>query len=45
MRIAYVPAYDPGDIKPWSGLGYFILRSLEAAGCDIVPIGPLAVPL
>jgi len=43
MRIAYVTSYDANDLLKWSGLGNAILRSLREAGCEVDPIGPLAM--
>src|SRR4051794_36341402 len=41
MRIAYVTTYDARDRRNWSGLGFYIARSLEGAGCKLDYIGPL----
>jgi glycosyltransferase involved in cell wall biosynthesis len=35
MKIAYVTEYDARDINAWSGLGYFIAKSLEDQGAEI----------
>jgi hypothetical protein len=43
MRIAYVTSYDANDLINWSGTGNAILRSLREAGCEVDPIGPLAL--
>ena len=45
MRIAYITAYDPLDINNWSGLGFFIWKSLAARGIEVELIGPLPLPL
>src|SRR4051812_15829872 len=45
LRIAYVTTYDPFDVHTWSGSGFFIRRALENAGCEVLPIGNLGVPL
>lgn len=41
MKIAYVTTDDARDIHNWSGLRYYIGRSLEMQGCQIEYIGPL----
>ncbi|MGB3757391.1 MAG: glycosyltransferase family 4 protein [Rivularia sp. (in: cyanobacteria)] len=41
MKLAYVTAYNPFDIKKWSGLGYYIGQSLEKQSIPIEYIGPL----
>jgi glycosyltransferase involved in cell wall biosynthesis len=41
LKIAYVTTYDAHDPSKWSGLGYYIARSLEMAGCQLEYIGPL----
>ena len=41
MQIAYVTTYDASDVRQWSGLGSYILRSLEAAGMQASPVGNL----
>ena len=33
MRIAFVTSYDSTDVGNWSGLGYYMAKSLEQAGC------------
>ncbi|HEX9378948.1 MAG TPA: glycosyltransferase family 4 protein [Gaiellaceae bacterium] len=43
MRVGYVTTYDSRDVKNWSGLGYFVRRCLERAGCVVEPLGPLAM--
>ena len=46
MKTAFVTTYNARDVQHWSGLGYFIARSLERAGLDLEYIGPLgASPL
>ena len=42
MRIAYVTTYDSNDQLAWSGLGHRIRRSLEEAGAEVTPVGPLS---
>ncbi len=42
MQLAYVTTYDSADVNQWSGLGSYILRSLEAAGVQASTIGNLA---
>jgi glycosyltransferase involved in cell wall biosynthesis len=44
MRIAYVTSYDSADINNWSGLGYFIWKSLADRGHEVTLIGSLTVP-
>lgn len=44
MRIAYVTTYDARDIESWSGLGYFIWKSLADRGIEIEFIGPFTLP-
>jgi glycosyltransferase involved in cell wall biosynthesis len=41
VRVAYLTPYDPSDRTAWSGLGNAMMRSLQSAGCEIVPLGPL----
>lgn len=41
MQIAYVTTYDTTDVRQWSGLGSYILRSLESAGAQASMIGNL----
>lgn len=38
MRIAFLTNYDSGDIANWSGLGYYMAKSLEQQGVDLVRI-------
>jgi glycosyltransferase involved in cell wall biosynthesis len=42
LRAAYVTTYDPGDVRAWSGLGYYIRRCLGLAGVLTNDVGPLA---
>ena len=35
MKVAYVTTYDSSDISVWSGLGYFIRKSLSLSGIEI----------
>ena len=44
MRIAYVTTYDSADVHAWSGAGHHIMKALETAGCEIVPVGGLRKP-
>jgi glycosyltransferase involved in cell wall biosynthesis len=39
MKIAYVTTYDSSDIHAWSGLGSYILHSLQDAGIQTESIG------
>lgn len=41
MKISYVTRYDALDVHNWSGLGYFIARSLEGQHVDIDYVGGL----
>ena len=41
MRLAYVTTYDATDIGNWSGLGYYIARSLENQSISLEYTGPL----
>src|SRR5438045_451075 len=45
LRIAFVTTYDSDNVEAWSGCGYYIRRALEHAGCEIIPVGNLRVPL
>ena len=40
-KIAYVTHYDAHDIRQWSGLGYYIAKSLEGAGNELHYLGNL----
>lgn len=42
MKIAYVSTFDARLTNSWSGLGYYIAKSLERQGATIEYIGPLA---
>lgn len=44
MRIAYITVNDPQDKKSWSGLTYFIGKTLKENGIDIDFFGPLKIP-
>src|SRR5919108_5774210 len=44
VRVGYVTTYDSTDVGNWSGLGYFVRRALERAGCVMHPLGPLVRP-
>ncbi len=39
MKVVYVTDYDAKDVTKWSGLGYYIWRSLAAAGASVDFIG------
>jgi hypothetical protein len=41
MKIAYVTPYDAKDIRKWSGVGYYIARSLENQSLLLEYIGSL----
>ena len=41
MRIAYVTIFDPSDVHAWSGLGVYILSSLQGSGLQTETIGDL----
>jgi glycosyltransferase involved in cell wall biosynthesis len=41
MKIAYVTTYDSSNIHEWSGLGSYILKSLQEAGIETESIGDL----
>jgi glycosyltransferase involved in cell wall biosynthesis len=38
MKVAYVTAYNSGDIRNWSGTGYFIAESLKRQGVELIRI-------
>ncbi|MEX0973214.1 MAG: glycosyltransferase family 4 protein [Solirubrobacterales bacterium] len=40
-RIAVVQQGDPADPRTWSGVPASLLRGLEAAGCEALPVGAL----
>jgi glycosyltransferase involved in cell wall biosynthesis len=42
VKIAYVTTYDPASIGAWSGLSYFILKTLCDCGFETKQIGNLA---
>lgn len=42
MKIAYVSTFDARLVNSWSGLGYYIAKSLEKQGATIEYVGPLA---
>jgi glycosyltransferase involved in cell wall biosynthesis len=44
VRVGYFSTYDSRDVNNWSGLGYFIRRSLSEAGLSVEELGPLARP-
>ncbi len=41
MKVAYVTSYDAKDIRKWSGVGYYIARSLENQSISLEYIGSL----
>ena len=41
MKIAYVTTYDASDVHNWSGLGYYIAKSLNTADIELEYIGNL----
>jgi glycosyltransferase involved in cell wall biosynthesis len=41
MKIAYVTTYDSSDIRNWSGIGTYMLKTLESSGFQIEAIGNL----
>jgi glycosyltransferase involved in cell wall biosynthesis len=38
MRIAFLTNYDSENIKNWSGLGYYMAKSLELQGVELIRI-------
>jgi len=38
MKVAYITHYDSQDVRYWSGLGYYIARSLEQQGIELIRI-------
>jgi glycosyltransferase involved in cell wall biosynthesis len=41
MRIAFASAYDPRDVSNWSGVPFFMMKALEAAGAAVDIVAPL----
>jgi len=41
VKLAFVSLNDSTDVLQWSGLNYYIARSLERAGATLVRVGPL----
>ncbi|HEY9659173.1 MAG TPA: hypothetical protein V6C65_12020, partial [Allocoleopsis sp.] len=41
MKIAYVTTYDSTDVHAWSGLGTYILQTLQQTGFQVEPVGNL----
>jgi glycosyltransferase involved in cell wall biosynthesis len=41
MRIAFAAAYDPRDVRIWSGTPFFMVKGLEAAGATVDIVAPL----
>ncbi|MEO7180090.1 MAG: glycosyltransferase family 4 protein [Gemmatimonadaceae bacterium] len=44
MHLAFVSLNDSTDVLQWSGLNYYMARSLERAGATLVRVGPLTHP-
>ena len=44
MKIAYVTTYDSSDVKAWSGLGSYILQTLQDTGFKTETVGNLYKP-
>lgn len=42
MKIAYVTTYDSSDVHAWSGLGNYMLRSLQETGMQTESVGKLS---
>lgn len=45
LRIAYVTLYNANDVNQWSGLGFFIKKSLEDQGLEVKTIGNVTTRL
>ncbi len=43
MKVAFVSTFDSENILSWSGLGFFISKTLENAGIDLYYIGNLKI--
>ena len=41
MKIAYVTTYNATDIKNWSGIGYYMAKSLREQSILLEYVGPL----
>lgn len=41
LSIGYVTVEDADDRRSWSGSHWYLKRALEAAGAEVVPLGPL----
>jgi len=41
MKIAYVTTYNATDIKNWSGIGYYMAKSLKEQSILLKYVGPL----
>ena len=41
LKIAYITTYDATDVNNWSGLGYYIAKTLEKHVGDIEYVGNL----
>lgn len=41
IRTAYVTTQDPSDIRSWSGLDYYIAKTLSSQAFELDPLGPL----
>lgn len=44
MQVAYVTSYDAANVKNWSGLGYYIAKTLEHQELNLSYIGSLRNP-
>lgn len=44
MKVAYITNYDSSDVAHWSGLGYYIRKSLHDQGVEIIPINCYVAP-
>jgi glycosyltransferase involved in cell wall biosynthesis len=45
MKIAYLTNGHPENRRAWSGLDYYMRRSLELAGVVVEPMGPIKFPV
>lgn len=41
MKIAYITTYDSSNVHNWSGLGFYIRKSLEISGFQVQAVGGL----
>jgi glycosyltransferase involved in cell wall biosynthesis len=44
MKVAYVTTFDAQDIQQWSGLGTYMARTLELAGCELTYVNVRETP-